>query len=141
MAWNPIALLSAPNGYAVGVVPAGSTTPTITHTLGTTDISVQVREVSTGLLVPIAAEALTNNTVRLTFSTAPTSGQYRYLVLSAGGAGGIAGGVGAHTHDALPGSIIARARRPSGYVDLAGSSGMPTSKKITELSGPGEGRA
>jgi hypothetical protein len=75
-------------GYATGLVPAGSTTPTITHNLGTTAVAVVVQEVATGLIVEVAAETVdsggtvSNNNVRLTFLTAPTSGQYRYTILA-----------------------------------------------------------
>jgi hypothetical protein len=75
-------------GYVTGLVPTGSATPTIQHNLGTTAIWVAVVEVATGLIVPVAAETVDSggtvsaNHVRLSFATAPTSGQYRYTVFA-----------------------------------------------------------
>jgi hypothetical protein len=82
-------------GFAAGIVPSASgTTPTITHGLGTRDLIVSVREVATDLIVRVASETTTDNDIRLTFSTAPTSGQYRYTILSAAATLG----TGAHSH-------------------------------------------
>jgi hypothetical protein len=81
-------------GFAAGVVPSSSATPTITHGLGTRDIIVSVREVSTNLIVRVATETPDDNTVTFTFTTTPTSGQYRYTVLSAAATLG----TGAHSH-------------------------------------------
>lgn len=76
------------SGYWAGLVPSGSTFPVIQHDLGTADVSVTVREVATDLLVDVATEtkngagATSANHVRLTFLTAPTSGQYRALIIA-----------------------------------------------------------
>lgn len=94
-------------GYEVGYVPAGSTTPTITHALNTTDATCTVIEVSTGLTIPIPCEALTTTSVRLTFNTAPTTNQYRYLILGAGSGSGV--GVGAHNHVVPVAQLVASA--------------------------------
>lgn len=58
-----------------------ATTITVTHNLNTQDVSVSVKEVSSnaGVLVDWVANAV--NTVQLTFSVAPTTGQYRATVL------------------------------------------------------------
>lgn len=67
--------------YAVNV-PSGSTTATITHSLGTLDVIVQVYEISGGAQVIPDIVAATTNTVTLTFASAPTTGQYRAVVLA-----------------------------------------------------------
>lgn len=73
----------AGSGYATGIVPAGAVQPTITHNLNSTSVTVVVKVISTGLIVPVAAEALTVNTVRLTFGTAPIANEYDWMVLAA----------------------------------------------------------
>lgn len=77
-----------------GAVPAGSTTATITHNLGTLDVDVAVYRVSDGLQVGVPNDRVDTNTVTLTFATAPTSGQYRVVVSAGTGAGGAGGGGG-----------------------------------------------
>lgn len=62
-------------GVYTGSIPAGTTTPTITHNLGSTNISVVVRD-STGVEKVTANQATNENNVQLTFSVAPTAGQY-----------------------------------------------------------------
>lgn len=79
---------STSGGYASGTVASGGTQPVINHNLGTTSVAVIIREVSTGLIVGVAAETVdgtgtvSTNNVRLTFSVAPTAGQYSYLILA-----------------------------------------------------------
>lgn len=65
--------------YAVNV-PNGSTTATITHNLGTLDVTVSVHEITGGAEVECDVVKATTDTVTLTFATAPTSGQYRCIV-------------------------------------------------------------
>lgn len=62
-----------------GTVPAGSTTPTITHNLGTLNVDVTVWDAS-GNEVVVPNQRATTNTVVLTFTTAPTSNQYTVMV-------------------------------------------------------------
>lgn len=59
-----------------------ATTITLTHNLGTKDVSVSVREASgdAGVLVDWVANGV--NTVQLTFGTAPSVGQYRAMVVA-----------------------------------------------------------
>lgn len=65
----------------VGVVPAGSATPTVNHGLGTTDVtSVTVQEVVTGDVVVTGVTVTGANTINLSFGAAPTSNQYRVAV-------------------------------------------------------------
>lgn len=81
-------------GYATGTVPSGSTTAVIEHDLGTADVAVIVQDVGAHLITPVAVETVDGagtasvDHVRLTFSSAPTTGQYRYLILSGAPASG-----------------------------------------------------
>lgn len=77
-----------------GVVPSGSTTPTIQHDLNTTDVDVTVIRVADKLQVGVPAERVDANNVKLTFATAPTGGQYRVIVSAGTGTGGTGGGGG-----------------------------------------------
>lgn len=61
-------------------VPNGSTTATITHNLGTTDVVIQVIDNVAGTIVLHEESSRTTNTVVLIFAVAPTSGQYRAIV-------------------------------------------------------------
>jgi hypothetical protein len=70
-----------------GTVPSGSTSAVVTHNLNTSAIMVTVRDTS-GNEVVVPNQATTANTATLTFTTAPTSGQYTVRIeggLSAGG--------------------------------------------------------
>lgn len=62
-----------------GTVPSGSTTPTITHNLGTLNVEVTVRDAS-GNEVGVPNQAATINTVVLNFTTAPTANQYTVTI-------------------------------------------------------------
>lgn len=61
-------------------VPAGSTTVTIDHNLGTTDISFTMWEVSTGNLVLVGPTILNTNSISLEFAAAPSANQYRVVI-------------------------------------------------------------
>lgn len=65
----------------VGAVPFGSTTASISHSLATSDISVSVREVSTGELVLADVVITGTGGFNLIFDTAPTENQYRYILI------------------------------------------------------------
>lgn len=66
---------------ASGTIGDGTaTTFSVTHGLGTLDILVSVREVSTGAEVLCDNVANSVNTVQLTFGAAPATGQYRVSV-------------------------------------------------------------
>lgn len=62
-------------------VPSGSTTATITHNLGTVDVHVQIIDKASGVILLHEESSRTINTVVLTFAVAPTSGQYRAIVV------------------------------------------------------------
>lgn len=68
-----------PFKYATNV-PSGSTTATITHNLGTTDVIVQVYEIGTGNLVQCDVQAATTNTVVLTNAVTWAATTYRCVV-------------------------------------------------------------
>jgi hypothetical protein len=64
-------------------VPSGSTTAVITHSLNTTDVMVEVYEVSSGSTVYCDVVRYSADVVNLEFSTAPTNQQYRVVVIAA----------------------------------------------------------
>ena len=72
--------LAVPTKYKA-TVPSGSTTAVITHSLSTTDVIVQVYEVSTGDTVFCDVTRYDANTVNLVFSQAPTSNQYKVVIV------------------------------------------------------------
>ncbi|GAA1915354.1 hypothetical protein GCM10009775_04810 [Microbacterium aoyamense] len=65
--------------YAVNV-PSGSTSATITHSLGTLDVTVAVYEISSGVEVECDVVLTSTSVVTLTFAVAPTTNQYRVVV-------------------------------------------------------------
>lgn len=67
--------------YSANVGDGTSTTITVTHNLNTKDVAVSVRTASgdEGVLVDWVANGV--NTVQLTFGVAPSSGQYRALIV------------------------------------------------------------
>jgi hypothetical protein len=68
--------------YATNV-PTTGTTVTITHSLGTTDVTVAVYDISTAnsyILVEADVIVTGVNTITLGFATAPTTGQYRCVI-------------------------------------------------------------
>ena len=67
--------------YSINV-PAGSTTPAITHGLGTLDVMVQIVEIATGNYVQTDMTATNTSTTTLTFAIAPTAGQFRYIAVA-----------------------------------------------------------
>ena len=60
---------------------SGSTTVTITHNLGTVDVHVQIVEKAAGTVVLHEESSRTTNTAVLVFAVAPTTGQYRAIVI------------------------------------------------------------
>lgn len=76
-----VAQLNTKPGREAGVVPSGNITATITHSLATSDVLVQIKETSTGDVIQPAVTIVDTTTITLTFAAAPTSNQYRYLVV------------------------------------------------------------
>lgn len=67
-------------GYAADV-PSGSTTATITHSLGTLDVIVQVYDKVSGAQVELDVVLTSTSVVTLTSSASITTGQYRVVIL------------------------------------------------------------
>lgn len=74
------ATLGLARKYSVDV-PNGSTTATITHNFNTLDFHVQLVEKSTGAVVLHEETSRTLNTVVLAFATAPSTGEFRAVVI------------------------------------------------------------
>lgn len=70
-----------PNLFAVSVGDGSTTSITVTHNLGTLDVIVRLYTVSGGVEVDTDITHATTNTVTLIFATAPTTNQYRAVVL------------------------------------------------------------
>jgi hypothetical protein len=68
--------------YAADVGDGSNTTYTITHGLGTLDVLVQVYRKSDGATATCSVARSGVNTVSLTFAVAPTSAQFRVLVIT-----------------------------------------------------------
>lgn len=67
--------------FAADIGDGSSTTITVTHNLGTLDVTVAVYLKSTGAQVFCDVVAATTNTVTITFATAPASNTYRAVVI------------------------------------------------------------
>lgn len=75
--WN-----SRTKKYAVNVGDGTATTITVPHGLGTMDVSVTLREAATPYNVVITdIQIVDANNIKLLFATAPTSNQYRAVVI------------------------------------------------------------
>jgi hypothetical protein len=73
--------LALPNKYAVTIGDGVETAYTITHNLNTTDITYSVREVATGEVVFTNVTVTGVNAISVSFAVAPTSNQYRVVVI------------------------------------------------------------
>lgn len=72
---------SSPQGYAETIGDGVATTFVITHNLSTSDVITSVYEISTGNYIFADVSIDSVNAVEASFSVAPTSGQYRVLVI------------------------------------------------------------
>lgn len=68
--------------YAAAIGDGTSTTITVTHNLGTRDVEVAIYNATTFEKVYADVNYATTNTVTITFATAPTSSQFRAVVLA-----------------------------------------------------------
>jgi hypothetical protein len=66
--------------YASDIGDGTSTTITVTHNLGTQDVTVSVREKATNAMVTADVVANGVNTVQITFASAPAANSYRVVV-------------------------------------------------------------
>lgn len=73
--------LGATGKFAVSVGNGSLTTITVNHALGTTDVTVQIFAVSTGAQVFTDVVVVDGNNITVTFATAPSSNQYRVVVI------------------------------------------------------------
>lgn len=71
----------APQGFAASVGDGAATSFTVTHGFSTFDVIVQVYENSTGAEVLAQVARVAEDDVSITFGTAPTTNQYRVLVI------------------------------------------------------------
>lgn len=75
---------SATGGVISGYIPAGATTTTVVHSLGTKDLLIGVQEPATGLYPLVATRAVDDNTTEFTFTDVPGTTQYRYTIAAKG---------------------------------------------------------
>lgn len=73
--------LGATGKYARDIGDGSATTFTVTHNLGSQDVVVQVREKATNQVVMCDIEHTDANNVKLYFATAPSTNQYRVVVV------------------------------------------------------------
>ena len=74
--------LGTPGKYTTVIGDGSATSFVVTHNLGTQDVAVSVAEASAPFNVVMTDIQLTSiNTITVTFSTAPTSGQYKVTVI------------------------------------------------------------
>lgn len=73
--------LEVPSRYATSIGNGASTTYTVTHNLGTLDVVVAVYTNSDGSVVYPDVTNATTNTVTIDFASAPTTNQYRVVVI------------------------------------------------------------
>jgi len=68
-------------GFAATIGDGVATTYNVVHSLGTTDIMVQVQEISSGDIVGVGTSTNGANSVDITFSVAPATNTFRVLVI------------------------------------------------------------
>jgi hypothetical protein len=73
--------LALPNKYAVTIGDGAATAYTVTHNLNTTDITYSVKEIATGEIVFTNVTVTGVNTISVSFAVAPTTNQYRVVVI------------------------------------------------------------
>ena len=78
---NRIAAIEQAKTRHVQMIPSGSSNATITHNLGDRYVHVTVYEVTAGYQVVLPrVESLGENQTRISFNTAPASGQYQVVI-------------------------------------------------------------
>jgi hypothetical protein len=76
-----LAALGGTTKYAANMGNASATSFVLTHSLGTLDVVMNVIEVATGNAVNCGMQATSTNTATFTFSVAPTSNQFRAVII------------------------------------------------------------
>ncbi len=71
----------SPQGFGQTIGDGVATLFTITHSLGTSDVITAVYEISSGNYVGSGTRVASANTVEVEFGAAPTTNQYRVLVI------------------------------------------------------------
>jgi hypothetical protein len=72
---------ASPQGFADSIGDGVATTFTVTHNFNTLDVITTVYEVASGNYILADARVASVNTVEVTFGSAPTTDQYRVLVV------------------------------------------------------------
>jgi len=67
--------------YAADIGDGVASTITVTHGLGTQDVTLSLRPVAGGAAVIAQWEPVSNTAVELRFETAPSAGQYRVVIV------------------------------------------------------------
>ena len=67
--------------FAADIGDGAATTITVTHNLGTQDVTFSMRPVAGGPAVLAAWEPVSNSAVEVQFNVAPTAGQYRVTII------------------------------------------------------------
>ena len=67
--------------YAANIGDGSATTIKVTHNLGSEDVTVAVKEVSTKQIVFADVQIVDSNSLNILFASAPKSGQYRVVVI------------------------------------------------------------
>ena len=75
---------TAVSGQSVsGYIPADTATPSVTHSLGTTDLIIAVHDEISGAYPAFSVVSTSANAVQFTFAVATTSNRYRYTIMTA----------------------------------------------------------
>ena len=74
-------MLSMPKKYSLNIGNGSATTINVAHGLATTDVVVSVWEIDTKTLVECDITYVDTNNISLTFAIAPTSNQYRVVII------------------------------------------------------------
>jgi len=83
LTWNVFSVdfSIVPKKYSTLIWDGTNTSYTVTHNLGTTDINVVVKEVSTGEMVLVPYKSVTTNTATVEFAIAPATNTYKVIII------------------------------------------------------------
>lgn len=80
--WSGVSSNPFKGKYVASIGDGTSTSIAVTHSLGTTDVHVQIFEVSTGNAIMTDYVMTSTTVVTFNFATAPTASQYRVVILA-----------------------------------------------------------